>query len=119
MGVNFSTLLYAPVFDMFAVPITVNPVASQPGAPAYGARGIFDTTDIDLVGIDNSIMSDQRTELYLREAEFGVLPIQKDLITIPLDCNNAPLGDYEVIDADTNGGGETKLTIRKIVAAKP
>src|SRR3954469_17021825 len=111
--VNFSTLLYLPVHDMFAVPITVNPVASKPGSPAYGARGIPWTTDIDVEGMDGSVFSDQQTELYLREAEFPVLPIQKDLITIPADCNGKPLGTFEVIDANTNGGGETKLVIRK------
>ena len=119
MGVNFSNLLYLPVFDLFAVSITVNPVASQPGQPAYSARGIFDTNDIDVIAQDGSIFSDQRTELYLRESEFPVIPLQNDRVTIPADCNGVPLGEFEIIDTDTNGGGETKLTLRKWETAVP
>jgi len=119
VAVNFSTLLYLPVFDMFAVPITVAPLASRPGHAPYTARGIFDTNDIDVVAEDGSIFSDHKTELYLREAEFQVVPKQNDLITIPFDCNGAPLGEYEVIDDCTNGGGETKLTLRKWGLATP
>jgi|SRR5262245_2640114 len=119
MGVAFSSLLYLPVFDMYAVPIVVKPVVSQPGAPDYNARGIFDTTDIDLLAMDGSIISDQRTELYLREAEFAILPLQNDHIVIPADCNGVPLGEFEILDSDTNGGGQTKLTLRKWMTAAP
>jgi len=119
MGVNFATLLYEPNFDMWAVPITVNPIVSQPGAPAYSARGIFDTRDIDVIGTDGSIFSDQQTELDILEKEFSVLPKQNDRVTIPLDCNGAPLGEYEVLDVSTNGGGETTLSLRKWTAAAP
>ena len=43
MAVNFSTLVYLPNFDMFARPVTIIPMASQPGLPAFTARGIYDT----------------------------------------------------------------------------
>src|SRR5262245_1534074 len=119
MAVNFSTMLYLPVYDMFAVPITVTPIASQPGHAPYGARGIFDTDDIDVVGEDGALFSDHRTELYLREAEFTVLPQQNDLIAIPFDCNGKALGMYEVTDNCTNGAGEHKLTLRKWEVAAP
>ena len=69
MGVDFSTLVYLPNFDMFARPITVTPLASQPGMPAYGARGIFDTRPIDVQAEDGSIVSDQQTILDVRDAE--------------------------------------------------
>ena len=119
MAVKFSTLLYQPLQDMFGVPITVVPAASQPGQPSYGARGIFDTRDIDVVAMDGSIFSDQKTILDIRESEFAVLPKQGDHVNIPADCNGVPLGEFEVIDASTNGGGETTLTLRLIVSALP
>lgn len=119
MAIAFSTELYVKVQDMFSVPCTFTPVKSNPGGPAYTVRGIYSTRPIDIVATDGSIFSDQQSILDIREVEFVVLPIQEDLVTIPFDCNGEPLGDFEIMDADTNGGGETTLVIRKIVTAKP
>jgi hypothetical protein len=120
MAVNFSTLVYLPNYDMFARPVTITPLASQPGAPAYAARGIYDTRPIDVQAEDGSIISDQQTILDVRDAEFSVVPEQLDRIAIPFDINGGPdLGEFEVTDTEANGGGETTLVIRKIVTAKP
>lgn len=119
MGVNFSTLLYDPVFDMFAVPVTFDPQASQPGQPTYWGRGIFDTDDINVIAEDGSVYSDHHTLLYLREAEFPVIPLQGDHVVIPADCNGVDQGEWMVSDACTNGGGQHKLTLKKWEAAAP
>jgi hypothetical protein len=119
MAINFSDEVLLHGFNTFSVSITVTPIKSQPGQPAYGNRGIFDTRANDVMAEDGSIFSDQQTILDIREKEFGVLPIQGDLVNIPVDCNDVPLGDYEIMDADTNGGGETTLLLRKIVTEKP
>jgi hypothetical protein len=120
MAVNFSTLVYLPNYDMFARPITVTPLASQPGSPAYAARGIYDTRAVDVAAMDGSIISDQQTILDVRQAEFTKVPEQLDRINIPADAEGGPaLGDFEVTDTEDNGGGETTLIIRKIVTAKP
>lgn len=120
MAVNFSTLVYLPNFDLFARPITVTPLASQPGLPAYDARGIYDTRPIDVQAEDGSIISDQQTILDVRDEEFSAVPEQLDKIHIPADPDaGRDLGDFEVTDTEANGGGETTLVIRKIVAAKP
>src|SRR5262245_35461638 len=120
MSVNFSTLVKLPCQDMFAVPITVNPIASRPGQPAYENRGIYDSDATDVALEDGSIFSDQRTVLDVRDAEFGdVPPMQGDRITIPFDCNGAPLGEFEVVDSSKDAGGETTLTLRKYEAARP
>ncbi len=113
MAVNFSTLLYLPNFDMWSVPVTVRPSVSQPGAPDYAARGIFDTDDVDIAALDGSLISDQKTILDILEAEFTTLPVQGDHVVIPFDCNGKPQGEFEVIDSNTNGGGETTLTLRR------
>ena len=42
-----------------------------------------------------------------------MLPQQGDHCTIPLDSNGVPRGEYLIIDATSNGGGQTMLTIRK------
>lgn len=121
MAVNFSDLVYLPNFDMFARSITVTPLASQPGVPAYGARGIYDTRPIDVQAEDGSIVSDAQTILDVRDVEFAVLPAQLDLINIPVDSEAGPIGagDYEIINVMGNGGGETTLVIRKVLASKP
>ena len=120
MAVDFSTLVYLPNFDMYARPITVTPMASQPGLPAYTARGIYDTRPIDVQAEDGSIISDQQTILDVRDEEFAIVPEQLDRIHIPADPDAGPdLGEFEVTDTESNGGGETTLIIRKIVTAKP
>ena len=68
---------------------------------------------IDVQAEDGSIVSDQQTILDIRESEFAVMPRQNDHVTIPLDSNNVPKGEYQIVDATSNGGGQTMLTIRK------
>jgi len=121
MALDFSTLVYLPNFDMFARPITVTPLASQPGLPAYSARGIYDTRPIDVQAENGSIISDQQTILDVRDVEFGAVPDQLDRIHIPFDpaSNSRDLGIFEVTNVESNGGGETTLVIRKVVASRP
>lgn len=114
---NFSTLVYLPVMDMYARPIIITPRASQPSVAAYTARGIYTTEEIDVVGEDGVIYSDQKTIVDIRDIEFSVLPIQHDLIEIPIDDSGPSLGIFEIVDADINGGGITTLTIRKYVTS--
>lgn len=115
MAVNFSTLVYAPNFDVFSIPITITPV----GGAAYSARGILGTRAVDVLALDGSIFSDQQTILDILETEFAVLPKQGDIVSIPFDCNGAPQGDWEIKDSSSNGGGETTLIIRRVQPAKP
>lgn len=120
MAVNFSTLVYLPNFDMFARSITITPLASQPGLPAYSARGIYNTRAIDVQAEDGSIISDQQTIVDVRDEEFSVIPDQLDRVYIPFDADGGPdLGEFEVTDTEPNGGGETTLVLRKFMAARP
>jgi hypothetical protein len=119
VGLDFSTLVYLPAFDLFARPITVTPVASQPGQPAYSARGIYTTTDRNVLAEDGSIFIDQATILDIRESEFSILPMQEDQVSIPADGNVPDEGTFEIVKAANNGGGETTLVIRKIATPVP
>jgi hypothetical protein len=114
MAVNLDVLLQSTAFDFFAVACTIVPFASQPGAGAYPARGILNTYSINVAGEDNSIYSDQRTIFDIRDSDFPIMPAQNDHVIIPIDCNGAPKGTYEIIDASGDGGGQTMLTIRKV-----
>jgi hypothetical protein len=113
MAVNFDVLLQPAIFEMWGVPATFTPLKSQAGQPAFPGRGIYGTYILDVAGDDGSIYSDQRTIFDIRESEFATLPAQGDHVTIPFDCNGIPLGEYVIIDASTDGGGQTMLTIRK------
>jgi hypothetical protein len=118
MGLDYSTLVYLPNYDMFARPIVVTPNASQPGAPAYAARGIYHSDSVQVVLEDNSFLQDQQTTLDIREVEFNVIPLQGDTITIPNDGNVPPEGDFEVTNAWNNSGGETTLQLKRIMVAQ-
>lgn len=120
MAINFSTDVYLPAQDLFGRAITVSPLASQPSGSAYPGRGILDIESIDVPSLDGSIVSETRVVLDIRDVEFAVLPLQGDIINIPADpVGLAAEGDFEVVDTDPNGGGETTLTLRRIVPAKP
>jgi len=118
MPVNVSTLVKLPCQDMFSVPVTFTPIVSQPGQPAYPNRGIFQTGPVDVLLLDGSIFSDQRTILDIRAAEYPVLPMQGDRVTVPFDQNGAPVGEFEITDTSDDGGLIT-CTLRKYEAAKP
>jgi hypothetical protein len=120
MAINFSEDVYRIAQDLYSRVIIITPKASQPNAAAYTARGILEQEAIDVAGLDNSIISEMRIILDIRDAEFTVQPLQGDLIDIPADVSGLPAeGQLEVIDTDQNGGGESTLTLRRIVQAKP
>jgi hypothetical protein len=118
-GVDFTTEVYLPGFDLFARPVTFYPYTSQPTGAAYLGRGIYDTRLIQVAGLDGSFLVDQQTILDIRECEFAVLPQQQDRLTIGPATNGPDLGEFEVMMSSSNGGGETTLVIRKWVTAKP
>ena len=116
MAVNLDVLLQSPIYDFWAVPCTFIPYKSQGTSASFPGRGILNTYSTDVQALDGSLYSDQRTILDVRESEFAVVPQQNDHVIIPLDCNNVPKGEYQIVDAVSNGGGETMLTIRKVEA---
>jgi len=119
MPIDFPNQVYNPNFNVFARVVTITPIASRPGELPYPARGIFDTDQLNVAAADDTILSDQRTILDILETEFTILPMQRDLIEIPADSGLPDQGIWEVIDKSSNGGGETTLTLRKIMRTDP
>jgi hypothetical protein len=113
MAVNLDVLLQSPIFDFWSVPVTFIPIKSQPAAGSYPGRGILNTYSVDVQALDGSLYSDQRTILDIRESEFSILPSQNDHVVIPQDCNGVAKGEWQIVDAVSDGGGQTMLTIRK------
>jgi hypothetical protein len=116
MGVNYSADIYLPNYNMFARPVTFYPKAGG----SYDARGIFGTVAVDIISMDTSDVSDQRTILDILEIEFATIPDQQDQVYIGPDPSGMPeAGTFEINDVATNGGGETTLTLRRIKTSKP
>ena len=113
MAVNLDVLLQGPIFDFWAVPVTFIAAGVAAGTACVSRARHSQHLQHRVAGIDGSLYSDQRTILDIRESEFAVLPQQNDHVIIPLDCNNVPKGEYQIVDASSDGGGQTMLTIRK------
>jgi hypothetical protein len=119
MVVNFSEQVYAQNQDTYGRPVTFTPKSSQSSGQPYVARGILDIEAMEVTALDGSIISETRVILDIREAEFTTLPLQGDLVDIPTAGGLPAEGQFEVIDTQPNGGGETTLTLRHIVQSKP
>lgn len=117
MGLDWSNDVYAQCQDVFGREIWITPTVSQPAAPPYQARGIYNHNRLNVVLEDGSIFSEQETVLDIRAEEFAVLPQQGDAVTIPTDplgMSAAP-GDFLIISTWENGGGEISLHLRQQV----
>jgi len=118
VGLDYSTSIYLPNYNLLARAIVVTPAVSQPSAAPYWTRGIYNTEKLDVAAEDGSILTDHRTYVDVLEAEFAVVPVQGDQVFIPADRGAmGELGNFEVIDAFHNGGGETTLQLRKLETA--
>ena len=106
MGVDFSALVLLPGMNTFAIPVTVRPTVSQPGAPDYAARGVFSSAPTDVQMEDGGVFSDQQTTLGIRLAEFAVVPVNGDRIVI------GPVV-YWFADSSLDGQGGMLITLRK------
>jgi hypothetical protein len=113
-SVDFATWVYEPCFGIFARSITFYPLKSQPNVPAFVARGIFDTNEIDVIGMDSEIITDSRTELDILMPEWSVYPTQGDMVDIPWE-SDVDGGLFLVSDVHGHGnaGGELTLTLQR------
>lgn len=118
MPINWYEDLYGVCQDAFGRPIVINPVASQPGAPSYPARGIYNSGLQNYVLEDASIMAEQQTIIDVEVDETLVPPAQDDIITIPAEPISGleALGDFQVTSATHNGAGEFTLQLKKVIA---
>jgi hypothetical protein len=117
MPVNWYAELYSLAQSEYGRPITVNPVASQPGVPAYSARGIYNSDRQQYLLEDDSLLTEQQTIIDVEASEFAVPPAQNDIITIPAEPISGllALGDFQVTASVHNGAGEITLQLKKVV----
>lgn len=113
MAIDFSSDLYAPCQDTFGRPANF----SGNGYTGPG-RGIYQSDMLNVILEDGSIITNQQTIFDIRAAEFPTLPVQEDIVDIPMDpASGIPaLGQFQITDVWHNGGGEVTLQLRAVVS---
>jgi hypothetical protein len=112
--IDFDGLVLAPAMEIFARPITVTPLKSQPGHPAFEARGVWASKPVDVPLEDGSILSSQDHRLGVRWSEFLVPLAQGDQIEVDAHLSAPRLGIFLIEDGDDDGQGGTDLSLKWI-----
>src|SRR4051812_22433937 len=98
--IDFDALVLKPASVIFEIKISVTPLVTQPGEPAYDATGVYNKRDLDVEMQDGTIFSDHEVSLGIRLWDFVKPPDQGDLITIT-DIRHPAFGQqYWVGDMD-------------------
>jgi hypothetical protein len=117
VAINFSDTALRAGMVAFARPITIIPVASQPGVPPYRVRAILTSRPSDFALDQGAVFSDQQTTFGIRLAEVLVPPEVNDQLYVDAaDWRNDQIdpGIYRISDSDLDRQGGCVLTIRKI-----
>jgi hypothetical protein len=111
--IDFDALVLKPATDVFAISVSITPLVTQPGAPAYNVRGVYSSTRLDVIMQDEAIFSDQQTKLDIRAKEYPIpAPDRGDLVEIT-QVNHPAFGQkYWIGDQDLDGQGGISLMLR-------
>jgi hypothetical protein len=125
--INFDALVLAPAMGVFAKPVTVTPIRSQPTAAPYPARGVWEIANVAIVTEDGGQFSNRTIKLGVRMSEFTVLPVQGDWITtkvqhlplaytdrLSLDPNSTM--NFVIDDQSPDGQGGCSLTLKRVTS---
>ena len=118
MSIDFDRLVVGRLQAIFGKPIVVTPLASQPGAAPYVARGDLRIQNIDMPLEEGAgIMSTQVISMGVRKADFAVFvaPGDKILIGFVLVAGAAVGGTaYLIDDTDDDAQGHSILTLKRV-----
>lgn len=112
--IDFDALVLGPAQDLFARPVTVTPIKSQPGAPPFGARGIWNSKPVDVALADDGILSSQNHTLGIRGREYPIPLAQGDRVEIDAHLSLPRVGICAVEGTADDGQGDTTLTLKVI-----
>lgn len=110
--IDFDSLVLSPVQDIFARPIIVTPLQSQPGAPPYNARGVWSAKPADVLLEDGSVLNSQDLTLGIRKSEFAVMIEQGDTIEIPAAGPYPRVGICAIDKFNVDGQGGVELVLK-------
>lgn len=105
MSIDWNALVLGPCEDTFGVPVTITPVKSMPGAPAYAARGIWTSRTVEIPMDDGTVIRSNNMDVGIRISEFPACPIKGDGVQI----NGA---NYTIYDVQIDGQGGAKLVVK-------
>ena len=110
---DFSDLVLGPCMNTFAVPITIAPAASMPGAPIYGGvRGIWSSKPV-VIETGTGYHSTNEPVLGIRLADWDAIgkayPEQKDFLSLDGDVRAIC---WEVVDITPDGQGGAEMQLR-------
>ena len=109
--IDFDALVLTPAMDVFARPVVVLPVVSQPGVLAYTARGVWASKPDTIQTEGGEAISTNVPTLSIRLSEFSIAPVQGDRITIPANLSAPALGTFFVFDVNGDGQGGADLVL--------
>jgi hypothetical protein len=92
-GFDWDTIVLAPLMDTFALGINnnsrqtdgtvvFNPIKSQPGAPLYDGRGVWEATPYTVIEENQAPMVTTVYKIGLRLNDFSTPPSNGDQVTI-------------------------------------
>jgi len=124
MPVDFSATVLSAGMSTFAIPVTIDPIASQPGEMPYPARGVFTDQARDLVLDDGAVLSTQDVKIGIRAADmledgspmWRVLPARGDRCTFKTDGSGRPLPEARLMwvsEVGEDGQGGYVLNLRR------
>lgn len=107
MSLDFDTLVLKPAMDVFSKAMIVKPLASQPLASVYAARGVWSKRPVDIATEGGGILSSEEKKIGIRLSEFAV-PVA------PLDQVQFDGEWYWVDDVDEDGQGGASLALKAV-----
>lgn len=111
--IDFAALALGPGIATFARPITVRPVRSQPGQPAYQARGVWSSRNLDVATEDNRLLNSRTLTLGIRLSEFPKPPKTKDIVEVPAYLSLPAENMLWIDDIDLDGLGGATLFLKR------
>ena len=112
--IDFDSLVLSPCQDIFARPVTVTPLKSQPGQPAYAARGVWKAPTANVGLEDGSIMVSQDMTIGVRRVEFAVMVVEGDKIEIDAFLSLSRVGICTIDRVNGDGIGDAQIVLKKI-----
>jgi hypothetical protein len=82
MGIDWDHVVLAPCMDQFANPVTITPVKSQPGAPPFTTRCVWEVMANTIIQEDGTELVTSRYVMGFRIAELPARLLAGDQATL-------------------------------------
>ena len=116
--IDFAALALGPGISVFARPISVRPVQSQPSKPAYSARGVWNSRNVEVATTDNRLLNTRTLTIGIRLSEFPVPPKTRDIVDVPAYLSLPAENTLWIDDIDLDGQGGATLFLKRGVPPK-